>query len=156
MQLLLPIFPHGIKLITPTLGVFTTDEIVNYSHGGVPIHSHAFEDLKSFRYITSKFILQGMCRQIDIVRCFGVSYDSVNRQVNHLRQKGDRGFFKDDHRQGHCYKLLPPVVERMQGHLDNGRNNSEIAKLEGVTEGAVRYAIKKGELKKKLPGQSMR
>jgi hypothetical protein len=156
MQLLLPIFPQGIKLITPTLGVFCKDEIVIYCHCGVPINSHKSEDLKTFRYVTSKFILQGMCRKIDIVRCFGVSYDSVNRHVNLLRQKGDSGFFKDDNRQGHCYKLLPQIMERMQGYLDNGRNNSEIAKLEGVSEGAVRYAIKKGVLKKKLPPQPIR
>jgi DNA-directed RNA polymerase specialized sigma24 family protein len=37
----------------------------------------------------------------------------------------------------------------MQRRLDEGLSNSEIARLAGVTEGAVRYAIKQGKLKKK-------
>jgi DNA-binding CsgD family transcriptional regulator len=148
MQMLLPIFPHDIKLITETVGVFTRDGIVNYCHCGVPIFSHTTEDLKSFRYITSKLIIQGICRKIEISRCFGVSYDSVNRHVKKLREQGDTGFFANDNRRGHCYKLLPEVVDRMQGYLEDGKNNSEIARVEGVSEGAVRYAIKKGILKK--------
>ncbi len=149
MQLLFPIFPVETKLITPTLGVFAKDGLVHYLHCGVPIHSHPTGDLKSFRYISSKLILQGMCKKIEIARCFGVSYDSVNRHVNRLREGGESGFFKNDNRRGHCYKLLPEAFERIQGYLDEGKNNSEIARLEGVTEGAIRYAIKQGKLKKK-------
>lgn len=67
----------------------------------------------------------------------------MNRHVNRLREQGDSGFFAGDNRQGHCYKLVPEVVNRMQGYLDAGKNNCEIARLEGVSEGAVRYALKK-------------
>lgn len=149
MQLLLPIFPGEVKLITPTLGVFARDGIVNYLHCGVPIYSHAADDLNSFRYITSNFVLQGLCKQVEVCRCFGISYDSVKRNTKRLAEQGECAFFGGDHRGGHCYKLVPAVVDRMQQKLDAGVNNSEIARLEGVTEGAVRYAIKQGKLKKK-------
>lgn len=150
MQILLPIFPRDIKLITATVGVFTREGIVSYCHCGVPIFSHKTEDLKSFHYITSKLITQSICRKIEISRCFGVSYDSVNRHVKKLRDEGDTGFFANDNRQGHCYKLVPEVIGRMQAYLDKGKNNCEIARLERVTEGAIRYSIKKGILKKNL------
>lgn len=149
MQLLLPIFPGEVKLITPTLGVFARDGIVNYLHCGVPIYSHAAVDLNIFRYISSNFVLQGLCKKVEISRCFGVSYDSVKRNARRLAEQGERAFFGDDHRSGHCYKLLPAVLDRMQHQLDAGMSNSEIARQEGVTEGAVRYAIKQGKLKKK-------
>jgi hypothetical protein len=149
MQLLLPIFPREVKLITPTLGVFARDGIVNYLHCGVPIYSHTAEDLNSFRYISSNFILQGLCKKVEISRCFGVSYDSVKRNARRLAEQGERAFFGDDHRGGHCYKLVASVLDRMQRQLDAGVSNSEIAQLAGVTEGAVRYAIKQGKLKKK-------
>jgi len=150
LQLILPIFPANTEYISPTLGVFRQDGIITYLHCGIPIFSHAEDDYKSFRYITSKFILQGLCRKIEISRCFHVSYDSVKRHAKKLERLGEKGFFTEDKRQGHCYKLLPPVVERMQQYLDAGKSNSEIARLEGVTEGAVRYALKTGSLKKKL------
>jgi hypothetical protein len=38
----------------------------------------------------------------------------------------------------------------MQRYLDEGKSNSEIARLEHVTEGAVRYSIKTGVLKKRF------
>lgn len=148
MQLLLPIFPKGIKLITPSLGVFEKDDIVNYIHSGVPIFSHASEDLSSFRYITSKYILQHLCRQTDIVRTFSVSPYSVSRYVKRLKEQGEEAFFSKDNRQGHCYKLLPEKLNRIQGYLDKGMSNNKAAQKEGVTEGAIRYAIKKGVLKK--------
>lgn len=149
MQLLLPIFPVEVKLITPTLGVFARDGIVNYLHCGVPIYSHAAEDLNSFRYISSNFVVQGLCKKVEISRCFGVSYDSVKRNARRLAEQGERAFFGGDHRGGHCYKLVSAVLDRMQRQLDAGMSNSEIARLGGVTEGAVRYAIKQGKLKKK-------
>jgi len=149
MQLLLPIFPPEVRLITPTLGVFARDDIVNYLHCGVPIYSHAADDLNSFRYITSNFVLQGLCKKVEISRCFGISYDSVKRNTWRLVEQGERAFFADDHRGGHGYKLVPAVLDRMQCQLDGGLSHSEIARLEGVTEGAVRYAIKQGKLKKK-------
>ncbi|MFA4922588.1 MAG: hypothetical protein WC557_00150, partial [Ignavibacteriaceae bacterium] len=88
MQLLLPLFPYETKLITPSLGVFRQKEIVYYLHCGVPIFSHIAEDIKSFRYITSKFIIERLCRKIEISKCFGVSYDSVNRYVKLLQEEG--------------------------------------------------------------------
>ena len=148
MQLHFPLFPQDVKLITASLGVFSKEGIVSYLHCGVPVYSHKSEDLKSFRYITSKFIIQGLCRKIDISRCFSVSYNSVNRYVKKLRELGDTDFFVKDNRRGSCFRLVPEVLSRMQGYLDAGKNNSEISRLESVTEGSVRYAIKQGFLKK--------
>jgi transposase len=136
-------------MITPSLGVYKKDGIVSYLHCGVPIFCHAEDDYTSFRYISSKFIVQGLCRLIDISVCFHVSYDSVKRYVRKLKDEGERGFFGDDNRNGGSpYKLTPQVIERMQKMLDQGQSNSDIARSEGVTEGAIRYALKKGTLKK--------
>lgn len=149
MQLMLPLFPAHTELITPILGVLKKDSIVTYLLCGSPIYSHAEENYKAFRYITSMLILQGVCRKIDISSCFKVSYDSVKRYVRILEGKQEEGFFGADNRKGSCYKLLPTVIERIQGQLDRGKSNSEIAAQEGVTEGTIRYALKKGKLKKK-------
>ncbi len=149
MQMILPLFPASTELITSALGVLREDSIITYVHCGVPIFSHAEEDLKSFRFITSKFILQGLCKRSDIAKCFHVSYDSVKRYVKKLESLGCEKFFSEERRRGSRHKLLPAVLERMQKYLDTGKNNSEIARLEGVTEGTIRYAIKTGALKKK-------
>jgi hypothetical protein len=66
MQLMLPLFPPDTAMITATLGVYRKEGIVTYLHCGVPIFSHAEDDYKGFRYITSKFIVQGLCKLVDI------------------------------------------------------------------------------------------
>jgi hypothetical protein len=151
MQLILPIFPVDAMMITSTLGVCKKDGVVTYLHYGLPIYTHLEEDHRGFRFITSKFILQNLCRMIDVSRCFLVTYDSVKRYVERLEKCGDQDFFTPGKQNGgSCYKLLPDVLQRMQGYIDEGKNNCEIARLEKVSEGAVRYAIKNGTLKKNL------
>jgi hypothetical protein len=148
---MLPVYPVGTEMISSNLGVGRKDGLVIYFHGGMPIYSHLESDYRSFRFITSKFILQGLCRKVDISDCFHVTYDSVKRYVRRLEECGDSGFFTNDKRNGGSrYKLLPEVIDRMQRYLDDGKSNSEIARLEHVTEGAVRYSIRTGVLKKRL------
>ena len=42
----------------------------------------------AFRMFTAQLICQGVCRQVDIVRAFGVSKNSVIRSVNTYRAGG--------------------------------------------------------------------
>ena len=43
---------------------------------------------QSFRMFTAQLICQGACRQVDIVRTFGVSKQSVIRSINKYRAGG--------------------------------------------------------------------
>ena len=79
MQLQLPIFPREAKLISSSLGMYEKAGIVQYLVNGLPVYSHSKEDTNAFRYITSNFIHQVLCRKVDIERAFGVSGDSVSR-----------------------------------------------------------------------------
>jgi transposase len=148
MQLQLPIFPASTIMISPTLGAFEKDGFIYYLHNGVPIDHHAKESLKHFRYFTSKFIVNGLCRNVDIIRSFGVSECSVVKNVQLYKTKGEKGFFGADKRGGHCHKMLPDRIERIQAMMDNGMSNYAIAKKENLSEGTIRYAIAQGKLKK--------
>ena len=95
MQLCLPIFPAKAKMISNCLGVYENDGIVQYIANGLPIYSHASEDLQSFRFITSNFIKEGLCKATEVARCFGVSVDTVNRYLSKLRTQGEAAFFSE-------------------------------------------------------------
>jgi transposase len=135
-------------MITLTLGVREHDGTVFYLHSGVPIFSHLSDDMTKFRYITSNLILQGLCNNQDIADTFHVSTDSVRRWKKKLSEEGDGAFFKEESRHGRSYKLLPTVLDRIQGKLDVGQSSYSIAKEEGISEGSIRYAINLGRLKK--------
>jgi len=148
MQLLLPIFPVQTTLITPSVGVYERDGIIQYLVNGLPIYSHAKEDNDAFRFITSNFIHQGLCRKVDIERAFSVSEDSVSRAYKKFMAKGEAGFFGPDARHGKAHKIVGVRRERIQSKLNKGQSIYSIAKQEGVMESAIRYGIKQGYLKK--------
>jgi len=147
-QLLIPLFPESMEMITSTLGVREQEGTVYYLHSGVPIFSHESGDMNMFRYITSNLILQGLCSNQDIVDAFHVSTDSVRRWKKKLSEEGEPSFFKAETRHGRSHKLLPHVLDRIQGKLNEGKSAYSIAKQENISEGSIRYAVKNGRLKK--------
>lgn len=148
MQLLLPLFPADTKMISKCLGVYEKNSIVQYIANGLPVYSHTSEDLQSFRFITSNFIIEGLCKSSEVSRCFGTPIDSVRRYVSKLRNEGESAFFSEEKRKGYCHKIRGSVFESIQNKLDKGRSVNSIAKEEGLAEGSIRYSIKQGYLKK--------
>jgi hypothetical protein len=151
MQLLLPIFPPDTKLINAILGVYEHDGIVQYILNGMPMYAHAKDDIYAFRYITSNFIDQGLCRKVEIQRAFGVSQDSVDRAYKRFKEQGAEGFFGSDARHGHAHRITGDLRIRIQTKLDRGQSNNSIAKEEGIRESAIRYGLQQGYLKKNSP-----
>ena len=70
MQTLLPLFPEEITLINKYLGVQKKDDIIYYFNGMMPVYQHHEDDYDSFRLYTSQLVINGNCKQMDIVRCF--------------------------------------------------------------------------------------
>lgn len=135
-------------MISDQIGVYEKDGLVQYLVNGLPVYSHAKEDLNAFRFITSNFICQGLCRKVDVQRCFAVSEDTVGRAMKKYKEEGEAGFFGDDARRGRAHKIIGERRIRIQSKLDKGQSVNSVAKQEGVRESAIRYQIKTGNLKK--------
>ena len=146
-QLQLPIFPEGMTMINANLGVMTRDGTVTYIYGSLPIFSHATDDLKTFRLITSQLYVNGSVKQVDICRAFGVSRISVKRSVKLYREKGAAGFFEPPRRRGPAV-LTPKVLQKVQAMLDNEHSISEIANELNLKADTLRKAISSGKLHK--------
>lgn len=149
MQLTLPLFPVGSRMISDSVGVYEHDGLVQYIVNGLPVFSHAKEDIQAFRYITSNLIDMKLCRKVEVQRCFGVSEDSVSRYYKKFKDEGESGFFGPEHRHGTCHKITGERRRRIQQLLDKGQSVNSIARKESVAEGSIRYAIRQGYLKKK-------
>ena len=152
MQLQFPLFPVGTTLISGCLGVYEQGGRVQYIVNGLPVYAHPKDDLKAFRYITSNFIHQGLCRKTEVQRCFHVSEDSVQRAYKKFRDEGEAAFFGADARKGTAYKITGERRLRIQARLDKGQSVNSIAGQEGVAESAIRYGIIQGYLKKREAG----
>lgn len=149
MQMQLPIFPSSTKLINSSIGIFEKDDFVYYLHNGSPIHCHARNDLNSYRYITAELVVTGLCKPSEIAKAIGVSNRNIQRYSKSLREKGANWFFNREEKRGRAHKLTDEVLKDAQKMIDEFYSVNDVARLLGVTEGALRYHIKKGNIKKK-------
>jgi transposase len=108
-----------------------------------------------FRVVSSQLIDSGGCRQVEILRTFGVSKSSVIRSLNKLRQGGVEAFFKPRVARHGGTVLTPQVLKLAQSLLDDGYNRSEVAKELGVKYDTFRKAINDGRLKESKACQAI-
>ena len=150
MQLRMPLYTSDVTLITNSLGFQKRGDLIYYYLSGLPIHTHLESDYRSFRYITSNFVLQGLCSRKEISIAFDVSYESVKKNVQKLAQKGVEGFFLTTVRtHGGNVKIQGDLQNTIQAKLDKQQSVLSIAKEVKLSEGAIRAAIKRGTLKKR-------
>lgn len=146
-QLQLPIFPQGMSLINSNIGFHCEEDTITYFYGHLPIFRHDIDDHRSFRMITSQLYINGSARQSEICRAFGVTPISVKRGVKLYREKGIPGFFEEPRRRGAAV-LTPPVLEEVQGYLDQGETIPEISRRTGLLADTLNKAVRAGKLHK--------
>lgn len=149
MQMQLPIFPKETRLINATVGVFEKDNYVYYLHNGSPVFCHQKEDLNNYRYIVANLVDTGLCKCSEIAQALGVSNRNIQRYHKSLKEKGSEWFFTREEQRGSCYKLNEELLAQAQELIDAFYSVADVARLLGVTEGALRYHIRKGTIKKK-------
>jgi len=157
-QSLLPLFPEEESQITGLLSFERRDGRIYYFHGGFPVFSHAEEDRPSFRMFTSQLTVNGNCKQVDIVRAFGVSPISVKRYVKKYREGGPAAFFQPARIRG-PHVLTKEVVSQGQLLLNEGFSRSEVAKRLGIKSDTLSKAIRSGrwvEAVKKTTSEGVR
>jgi transposase-like protein len=149
-QMLLPFFPKGVTYINSLLAFQCVDEEVHYFNGFMPIFHHRIDDIKSFYMIVSQFYVNGIAKQSDIARAFGVSPVSLKRAAKIYREEGISGFYKPRKTGGGARVLTPEIIEKIQPLLDEGKSPAQIAKKLKLKCGdTIQKAITDGRLKKK-------
>ncbi|RLD54072.1 MAG: hypothetical protein DRJ01_18540 [Bacteroidetes bacterium] len=145
-QVQLPIFPADVKYINSNIGVQTKENDVYYFNGMMPIYHHNKDDYKSFRYVTSQMVVLGNAKQVEIIKAFGVSKESVKRWVKVYRNEGSTGFFgtKKGRRKGKV--LDDQTIINAQAMLNVMKTSKEIEDELGIKQDTLRKAIKSGRL----------
>ena len=111
----------------------------------MPIFIHDENDLRTFRMITSQFIVNGNVKQSQIVRVFGLPLITVKRYTKLYREKGPAAFY--DKRKGRGPAVLTPaVLEKVQQMLDAGSSVPEIASTLGLLSDTLSKALRAGRL----------
>lgn len=148
MQISLPFYPEDVKMISTTLGVLEKENEVYYFLGGQPCFQHKKNDIKAFYYFICTQIELKVIKSIQVVEGLGINKSYLSQQLKTFREKGREAFFQTQIKVTKCQKFDPEMIEKVQKKLDGGQSNHSIALQESLTEGAIRYHIKHGRLKK--------
>jgi transposase len=149
-QALLPLIPDGATRVSDLIGVVRENGQWIYFCGAQPLFQHPENDRRSFRMFTAQLICQGACRQVDIVRAFGVSKNSVIRSVNTYRLGGVNAFYMPRATRG-ASVMTPEVTAQAQQLLGAGWSRKEVAEQLGLKLDTLRKAIWQGRLTEPLP-----
>jgi len=145
-QMVLPIFPKGVTMINSVLCTEKRDGQVYYFHGAIPIFSHAENDNKSFKMFTSQLVVNGNCKQVDIIRAFGIPSITMKRAVKLFREKGSAGFFENKKTTKKPRVMTPQVIKKAQSLLDEGISRGEVAEELNIKPDTFYKAIRAGKL----------
>jgi hypothetical protein len=148
----LPLIADGATPISDSISVVRENGIWIYFCGVQPVFQHAENDHRAFRMFTAQLICQGACRQVDIVRAFGVSKNSVIRSVNTYRAGGVAAFYTPRAPRG-ASVITPEVTSQAQQLLAAGLSPREVAKELDLKSDTLRKAIQQGRVIRPSPQQ---
>lgn len=147
MEELLPLIPHGASKISNNLSVIRKEDQWTYFHGGLPIFHHKASDVRAFRMITSSFICQGVCRNIDIERTFNVSKTSVIRNCKKYKLGGSDAFFRRGSKGTKRSRVLTPAkLKEAESLFSCKLSRSEVADKLGVKYDTLSKAVQDGRI----------
>lgn len=107
--------------------------------------SHEEKDTRSFNMFTSQLVVLGQCKQVEIVKAFGVSSISVKRHVKKYREGGAGIFFEK--RNGRKAKILTEdILSEAQEMLNKGKSRIEVAEDLCIKSDTLYRAILAGKL----------
>jgi len=146
MQLQLPFFPEGTKPVNSTLGCFEKDGYVYYLHNGSPVYCHRNDDRNSYRFILGNLVCNKLCTVTELHQALGEARKNIERYARTFREKGAEHFFSRRETRGQCYKMTKELLSNIQEDLDAGCSQYSLSKKYDISEAAIRYHIKNGNL----------
>jgi hypothetical protein len=148
----LPLIADGATRINDRISVVREQGQWIYFCGAQPVFQHAEGDRRAFRMFTAQLISQGACRQVDVVRAFGVSKNCVIRSVQTYRAGGVGAFYTPRTPRG-ASVITPEVAVRAQQGLAAGLSPRQVAQELGLKLDTLRRAIQRGRVIPPCPPQ---
>jgi transposase-like protein len=146
MSIKLPAIPIVSTLISDVVSVDNQNGVWTYWVYLWPIYTHEYSQRKQFRYIAATLVNSGLCKQIEIVRAFGVDRKMLGRAQQQLRERGAESFFqKRSGRKGGTI-LTEERLAQAQQLLNEGLSRTEVARQLQIKADTLRKGLKDGRL----------
>jgi biotin operon repressor len=136
-------------MINFRVGFKEENGFVYYMLNGQNIYCHKEKDRNSYRFIMASLIKNNLCTITELSTALGVNRKNIERYVKSYNENGIDYFFNREDNRGQCYRFTEETKTMAQELLDAGVSQYSTAKELGISESAIRYHIRAGNLKKK-------
>jgi hypothetical protein len=153
LQARLPLIPVGARQVSAELALHVADGRAVFFHAGGPIFVFDPNDSEARRLAAAVLSSRdvALAPPVALARALGMSRSTLFEARKRYQEAGAAGLRSGKSGPKGPHKLKDRVLVRAQKLLDARRSNGAIAKELGVTEGAIRHAIRRGWLRRPEP-----
>ena len=149
LQTYIPFLPEGAEPINNHVAIYHHDETIEFFTASGPIYSCQESDAYGVRLAQGIIVTQTATTAAELAKALNVNRTTVYRNVKMYQQSGPAALIIDKKSNRNAYKLNGKAKGQVQTLLNKGYSLKAAAKQAGITEGTIRYAIKKGTLVRK-------
>jgi transposase len=149
LQTYIPFLPEGTEPINNHVAIYHHDETIEFYTASGPIYSCQESDAYGVRLAQGIIVTQTATTAAELAKALNVNRTTVYRNVKMYQQNGPAALIIDKKSNRNAYKLNGKTKGQVQTLLNKGYSLKAAAKQVGITEGAIRYAIKKGAIVRK-------
>jgi transposase len=151
LQTYIPFLPNGAEPINNHVAIYHHDENIEFFTASGPIYSCRENDLYALRLAQGIIVTQTATTPAELAKALNINRTTVYRNLKMYQQGGPAALIIDKKSNRNAYKLNVKTKGQVQTLLNKGYSLKAAAKKVGITEGCIRYAIKKGTIVRKEP-----
>jgi transposase-like protein len=150
-QLPLPVQPSGAREINAVVAMVERAEQIAYFASGVPLFVHRADDVVGRRVAAGQMLALGLARQDELSAALRVNRTTLYRQQRKLQMHGVLGVVDGKRGPRGPHRFTAEKRQRVAALLEAGQSIRHAAEQVGVTEGTIRHAMRRGELRRAPP-----
>ena len=146
LQSYIPFLPEGAKPINSHVAIYRHDGQIEFYTASGPIYACRESDTYGVRLAQGIIVSQTATTPAEFAKALDINRTTVYRNLNKYQQDGPAGLFIDKKSNRNAYKLNGKTKRQVQTLLNKGFSLKAAAKQTDITEGSIRYAIKRGTI----------
>ena len=146
LQSYIPFLPEGAEPINDHVAIYRHDEKIEFYTASGPIYSFRESDSYGLRLAQGIIVTLTTTTPAEIAKALSINRTTAYRNVNRYQQDGPAALITDKRSNRQAYKLNGKIKRQVQILLNEGYSLKAAAKESGITEGCIRYSIKKGKI----------
>jgi len=156
LQQTLAVLPPGARIVSPHLAIFLDDENMVAFSAADAIYTCRLDDRDGMRLAAGMLSRLKLAPDTALAEALGVSRETVRRNRQLLVEGGVEAIRSLPRGPKGPHKLTEAVRVRAQRCLDQGWPVRRAAREVGLTEGALRRALREGRLRRVVPARAGR